>query len=90
MADQEPLSKTVIQRQLGWLGHVLRRDDNRIVSNYAMHCPQHGHRKRGRPRLTYQRYISNITGVSDTVQLRNTAHDRQLWRDLVVGCSAVD
>ena len=32
MVDQEPLSKTVIQRQLRWLGHVLRRDDNRIVS----------------------------------------------------------
>lgn len=86
---EEPLSKIVIERQLRWLGHALRRD-NRIVSNYAIYCPQHGHRSRGRPRLTYSRYISNITGVKDVAELRNTAQDRQLWRDLVVGCSAVD
>src|SRR6478609_447347 len=48
---QRPLSQTVRERQQRWLGHALRTNNNSITAIYALYVPQHGRRKRCRPRL---------------------------------------
>ena len=48
---QRPLSQTVKERQLRWLGHALRTNSNSSTAKYALYVPQRGRRKRGKPRL---------------------------------------
>ena len=43
-----PLINTVTERQLRYLGHQLRRDENDLISKYALWSPMKSHRKRSR------------------------------------------
>ena len=77
---QIPLSVTVKQRQLSWLGHILRSDPEGIPRKYALYWPPHGQRKRGRPRLLYHKYIQDMTGHDSTDEIICAAQDRDGWR----------
>ena len=59
--DMHPLSYTVQQRQLRFLGHSIRRPAEHYVSMYALYNPTHGRPSRGQPPTLYPRYISNFS-----------------------------
>ena len=48
------------RRQLGWLGHVLRRHEDEPAAIFALYVPEHGTAKRGKPPLTYLKYIASL------------------------------
>ena len=55
-----PLYTTIIDRQLRFLGHSLRRPKDDPVSQYALYTPHHGKTSRGRPNMQYVKYISHL------------------------------
>jgi len=90
-----PLIGRVRTRQLKFLGHVLRMNDDEPVREYALYVPSHGGRKPGRPRTLYLKYIQQLIGDGEGIVLLpndiiNLAQDRNRWRQIVVACSAAD
>ena len=82
-----PLSYTIQERQLKFLGHSLRRPADHIVSMYGLYCPPHGRPSRGQPPTLYPKYISKIlhpTFPITTEEIRRAACDRPGWRSQVV------
>jgi hypothetical protein len=51
--DMQPLNGIPRERQLRYLGHVLRLDESEPAKIFALYDPTHGHRKRGRPKLGF-------------------------------------
>ena len=76
LVSQEPLSTTVQRRQLRWLGHTLRRPPGTLSRRYVLYNPDHGHRRRGRPRLLYTKYIQPLTGVTNLANLDERERER--------------
>ena len=77
------------KRQLGWLGHALRREPQELVCKYALFTPSHGHRQRGGNKTLFHQYIGKV--ISPTIppsseEIRNAALDRNGWRSLVTAC----
>jgi len=54
---------TVHDRQLRFLGHMLRNTHSPHASTYALYQPTHGTTRRVRPRLNYMDYIEKLTGM---------------------------
>ena len=86
-----PLVSIVIQRQLRFLGHQLRRDTKEHSHLYAPYIPPHGKRKPGRQPTNFLKYIQELLGdrndMLSTVQIAQMACDRTAWRRVVVDCS---
>ena len=61
--EMRPITCILRERQLRYLGHVLQLDENETARKFALYAPTFGQRKRGRPKLSYARYIAII--VSD-------------------------
>jgi hypothetical protein len=59
-----PLINTVRRRQLGWLGHVLRRDEREAARILELYIPGHGKPARGKPPLTYLKQTAEHTRTS--------------------------
>ena len=84
--NRRPLIYTINKRQLGWLGHTLRRDKDEPTTILALYEPavKHGQAKRGPKKLTYTSQISKlITGAKSEMTSKDItamAKDRQLWR----------
>jgi hypothetical protein len=57
---RRPLINEVRRRQLGWLGHVLRRHEDEPAAIFALYVPEHGTAKRGKPPLTYLKQIASL------------------------------
>ena len=72
-------------RQLRFLGHMLRNTHSPHASTYALYQPTHGTTRRGRPRLNYVDYIERLTGMK-TNELVEVSQDREAWRELEVTC----
>ena len=77
--NRPALSITVYRRQLKALGHWLRKDGS-VVQRYALYTPTLGRNRRGRPRMTYVRYMEKLTGLT-----ADEIADRDGWRSNVVG-----
>ena len=75
----------VHDRQLRFLGHMLRNTHSPHGSTYALYQPTHGTTRRGRPRLSYMDYIERLTGMK-TNELVEVSQDHEAWRELVVAC----
>ena len=94
MTKTEPLINCVRNRQLRFLGHILRLPDEEPARRYALYTPPHGRRKAGRPRTQYLTYIQRLMGDNDGMlqekQIATLAKDRSAWRKLVVACSAAE
>ena len=58
--EQNLLIHLIQQRQLHFLGHILRKPGNELVNRYALFHPKHGKRKPGRPRLMFHQYIASV------------------------------
>ena len=76
------LSDQLFKRQLKAIGHWIRKDD--IIARYALYQHNNGKNRRGRPRITYNKHIEDITGKT-IEELQTTAMDRDEWRRNVVG-----
>ena len=60
LVGRHPLINTVHRRQLGWLGHILRRDDREPGYIFALYTPEHGKTGRGRPPTTYLKQTASL------------------------------
>ena len=61
--SRNDLIHTVHDRQLRFLGHMLRNTHSPHAIAYALYQPTHGTTRRGRPRLNYMDYIEKLTGM---------------------------
>lgn len=93
---QVPLATTVQQRQLRFVGHCLRRNENEPIHQYVLYTPSndHGKRKTGKPKISYASYISKLVSKDPkspwTVEdIKNNAADRKEWRKLVIACKPI-
>ena len=57
MTNTQPLINTVRQRQLRFLGHILRMPEDEPCRRYALCVPTHGRRRPGRQRTSYISYV---------------------------------
>ena len=57
---RRPLIISVRRRQLGWLGHVLRRDEKEPAKIFALYTLEHGKAKQGQPPNTYLKQIASL------------------------------
>jgi len=84
--DKRPLINTVRKRQLGWLGHALRREDEEPTKKLALYEPaeSHGKPRRGAPKLSYKSQIATLltgtkkSGISIN-EITNMALNRMEW-----------
>jgi len=83
--SRSDLIHTVHDRQLRFLGYMLRNTDSPHASTYALHQPTHGTTRHGRPRLNYVDYIKKLTAMKVN-ELLEVSQDREAWRELVVAC----
>ena len=79
------LVSTVRKRQLGWLGHVLRRNDDEPAKIFALYQPdeRHGKRKVGRPPVNFNQLLANTLGVpielAKTAYIANITNNKEQW-----------
>ena len=94
LTKTHPLMVSVIERQLKFLGHILRMEEAEPVNTYALYVPTHGKRKRGRPAMSYLAYIQQTMGDTfgtlSPKQLKELAQVREAWRTFVVDCSTAE
>ena len=94
MTNTEPLIHHVWNRQLRFLGHILRLPEEEPASRYALYIPPHGNRRPGRPRTSYLAYIQRLLGYEEgsiqADQIATLAKDRSARRSPVVACSAAE
>ena len=62
----QALITTVRQRQLRFLGHILRRSEDEPCRRYALFAPSHGRRRPGRQATSYASYIQKLLGDTDS------------------------
>ena len=83
-AGQEPVTKQILRRKWGWIGHTLRKPASSTTRQALTWNPQ-GKRKRGRPRNSWRRDTeaelkqqgTNWSGMARTTQ--NSAMARGRW-----------
>ena len=73
------LMMTMRQRQLRFLGHVMRKDE---FENVVLTGKIEGTRNRERKRLTYISSLSKCLDLSNTELLKATK-DRELWKTMI-------
>ena len=89
-----PLINTVRQRQLRFLGNILRMPEDESCRRYALYVPIHGRRKPGRQMTSYMSYVQNLLGDTENYlheeAIASLAYDRFTWRKFVVASSAAE
>ena len=94
MTNTVPLIHMVRQRQLKFLGHILRMSKEEPARRYALYIQTIGKRRSGRLRTSYLTYVQRLLGDNEGAmqeqQIAALADDRRAWRNLVVACSAAD
>lgn len=94
ITNTQPLISRVRQRQLRFLGHILRLPEEEPCHRYALYIPLHGKRRPGRQKTSYLAYIQNLLGDNSNLlqadAIAKLALDRSAWRKLVVACSAAE
>ena len=80
--SRNDLIHTVHDRQLRFLGHMLRNTHSPHTSTYVLYQPTYGTTRRGRSRLNYMDYNEKLTGM----KVNEVSQDREAWRELVVAC----
>ena len=65
MPNTEPLIHHVRNRQLRFLGHILRLPEEEPASRYALYIPPHGNWRPECPRTSYLAYIQWLLGYEE-------------------------
>ena len=74
------LMKNIRKRQLGFLGHVLRREE---IENLSLTGKIDGLRGRGRPRVKYMDSIKKVIGGGmSTGEVIQMSRDRERWKSM--------
>ena len=81
-AHTYPLYCTVLRRQLEFLGTIMRLPEETTSRKYALFQANQGFRNIGRPKMTYVKYIENVTQLSSEA-LRTLAQDESLWENVI-------
>ena len=68
-------------KQLQWYGHVRRMEELRLPKEVMKWSPP-GRRKRGRPKLTWTKWISGLMGENGLVE--EDWNDRGNWRKKII------
>jgi hypothetical protein len=94
---QIPLSVTLGERQLTWIGHMLRRNENELIRKYALYGPDQlgGDAKIGKPKLTYIKEIQRQLNPGlkeneiklEAKEIVKMAQDREKWKKRVIDCT---
>ena len=90
-----PLINTVRKRQLGWLGHTLRRDPAEPSKILALYTPAdaHGKYRQGPRSLSYRHQIASLLSDSPkdlkNEHINEYAQDRDNWARLVADWPAI-
>lgn len=94
---QIPLSVTLGERQLTWIGHMLRRNDNELIKKYALYGPDQldGDAKIGKPKLTYIKEVQRQLNPGlkeneiklEAKEIVKMAQDREKWKKRVIDCT---
>ena len=89
--QQESIETTIARRRWRWIGHILRKDQGSIP-RVAVEWKPEGHRKRGRPRMTWRRTVeAEATAMGHSWgTLRTLAQDRLRWREFVAALVVYD
>ena len=92
ISNQDPLGQcqlesieiTIARRRWRQIGHILPKDQSSIP-RVAVEWKSEGHRKRGRPRMTWRRTVeAKATAMGHSWgTLRTFAQDRLSWREFV-------
>jgi hypothetical protein len=61
--DQEDVNLEIGNREFGWIGHALRKEDGEIPKTALLWDP-HGSSKRGRPKNIWRRSVIKEAGRS--------------------------
>lgn len=82
--QQKPISVEIKRRKWRWIGHTLRKDESAIERKALDWNPQ-GHRRRGRPRMTWRRSIeTEASGTGKSWQeIKVLSRNRDGWRSFV-------
>ena len=81
ISKQRELLKIIRRRQLGFLGHVLRRE---ALENISLTGRIHGSRGRGRPRIKYMDGIKKVVpGGMSAGEILQMTRDRQEWKSMI-------
>ena len=75
-------SVLIANRRMRLAGHIARHDDL-LANDLLFWEPQHGHRGRGRPHLTYIDMLKKDTSLSSVDEIRAVMLDREVWRGVV-------
>jgi len=94
-AGTRPLTSIVQEQQLWFIRHRLRRDNEDVVTRYALYHPNHGKRSRGRLQVPYTKYIERLLLPAINIlpteeEIRSSAQDRRGWRNLVAAACCFD
>lgn len=77
-----PLIKKVQERQLKFIGKCIRSANNKLAGKYVLYYPEDGRRKRGRPRLSFIKYIKELTKV-EVSKLCEKAQDEKKFDSFI-------
>ena len=72
-------SDKIAQRRMRLAGHLARHEEI-LAHQLLLWEPLHGHRRRGRPHLTYVDVLKSDTGLDDSKEINKLMLDRQIWR----------
>ena len=89
MANIETAEYLLLQRQLRWLGHVIRMPTNRLPRRLLYDELLLGQRPVGRPKLRYSDHVKSVLrkcNIPEAVaDLEALAADRELWTTFATG-----
>ena len=81
IGKQRELMRTIKKRQLGFLGHVFRKES---LENLSLTGKIDGSRGRGRPRIKYMDGIKKtIPGGRSTGEILQMTRDRREWKSMI-------
>ena len=75
--QERKLFRTIIERQLSFFGHIVRKEKNEFL---AISGKIIGKRGKGRQRSTLFKQLKEFTGIQDNRELLNSARNRDVWR----------
>ena len=89
--QQEGIETTIARRRWRWIGHILHKDQGSIPTGAVEWKPE-GHRKRGRPRMTWRTTVrAEATAMGHSWgTLRTLAQDRLRRREFVAALVVYD
>jgi hypothetical protein len=82
--EERHLLKSIKQRRLRWVGHVLRHGG---LLRDVIEGRIEGKRPRGRPRNTWVANLLRDTECTGYQQMKEKANDRERWREIMVGAN---